>query len=219
MKKIWQLHKLYFVVYLIFVVLSAYILTQYNKTEIHLYFNSFYSEMADLFFQYLTYVGDGITIALITSLSLFISLRIALQIGLTGIISGAIAQILKKVVFGPTPRPSKYFSDLDIPLRYVEGVELHTAFSFPSGHTTAVFALTTSILLLLPKRNYDISLILIALLTGFSRIYLSQHFLSDVLLGSFIGILTALLVHSFIFSDKQLANKKLDNPLINLSKK
>lgn len=219
MKKVITAHRAFFITYLLFILLSSVVLFHYNKTEIHLFFNSIYNDFGDFFFYYLTYVGDGITLAFITIVALFMSKRIALQIGVTGIVSGAIAQLLKKVVFGPTPRPSKYFAELDIPLRYVEGVELHSSFSFPSGHTTAAFALATSILLVLPKKNLGFCLIILAILTGYSRIYLSQHFLADVLLGSVIGTSTALVVHFYLNSEKMLSKKSLDNPLINLSKK
>ncbi|MFT4755216.1 MAG: membrane-associated phospholipid phosphatase [Salibacteraceae bacterium] len=218
MKKTWQSHWIYFTIYMVFAVISCYYLLQFSKQEIHLFLNSFHRPFNDLFFKSITYIGDGITIVIIVLFSLFWSKRYALQIGLSGIVSGLIAQVLKKVVFGPTPRPSKYFNDLEIPLHYVKGVELHTVFSFPSGHATAVFALTTSILLNLHKKQGDLSLIILAILTAYSRIYLSQHFLSDVLFGSFIGITVALLVNKFLNNTYLRQKKTLDKPLINLMK-
>ena len=218
MRKVFRLHWLYFTIYVVFAAIAAYFLIQYNKQEIHSYLNALHQPVNDLFFKYITHIGDGFTIVIITILALFWSKKYALQIGLSGVISGLIAQILKKVVFGPTPRPSKYFGELDIPLYYIDGVELNTVFSFPSGHTTAIFSLTTSILLLLNKKQGDLALIILALLTAYSRVYLSQHFLSDILLGSFIGVSTALIIYKLLFNSELLQSEKFNHPLIKLKK-
>ena len=218
MKKIWTNHKVYFLLYFLFLGITALILFQYNKQEIHLYLNTFHHSILDIFNKYITYVGDGVTIALATVVLLFVNSKKALQVGISGVVSGIIAQFLKKVVFGPTPRPSAYFKKLDISLHYVEGVELHTAFSFPSGHTTAVFALVTSFVLVSKQKWVDLPLFLLALFAGYSRIYLSQHFLEDVFLGSIIGVTTSVVTYSILFNSKRFLNNKWDKPLINLHK-
>lgn len=219
MKKILSARKVYFILYGLFVVVSSISLLLFSKVEIHLYFNSLYTGFGDVVFKYLTHLGDGIALVLVTVLLLALNKRAAMQVALSGIISGIIAQVLKKLVFGPTPRPSRYFENLDIPLRYVDGVELHTVFSFPSGHSTAAFALMTSLLFIFPKRGLGVFWMLLALLTAYSRIYLSQHFLSDILLGSIIGVITAILINLYLNSSSVFSNKKWDKPLINLSKK
>jgi membrane-associated phospholipid phosphatase len=70
--------------------------------------------------------------------------------------------------------------------------------SFPSGHTTSVFAL--AVLLALNTNDKRISLIYLvtAIITGYSRIYLGQHFLADVVTGALIGMLSALLVYWYL---------------------
>jgi membrane-associated phospholipid phosphatase len=42
-----------------------------------------------------------------------------------------------------------------------------------------------------------LSLLVLAALGGYSRIYLSQHFLSDVCMGSIIGFITPCLIFYF----------------------
>ena len=55
-----------------------------------------------------------------------------------------------------------------------------------------------------------LSLLVIAALGGYSRVYLSQHFLSDVCVGSIIGFVAPCMVFYFIRNKlKQL--KKLNN--------
>jgi undecaprenyl-diphosphatase len=68
-------------------------------------------------------------------------------------------------------------------------------FSFPSGHATSGFIFYGLLIYLLSKTQikpvykYSISalLVMVALLIGFSRIYLRLHYLSDVIAGFCIG--------------------------------
>ena len=81
----------------------------------------------------------------------------------------------------------------NIVLPQVEGVHLHHYHSFPSGHTTAAFALFMTLCLLTDKKPLHFIYFILAALGGYSRIYLSQHFAIDVFAGSIIGVTGALL--------------------------
>jgi len=58
--------------------------------------------------------------------------------------------------------------------------------SFPSGHTSSWFALATVYSAKYPK--YAIPLYGAGVLVGLSRIYLGEHYPSDVLAGAIIGV-------------------------------
>lgn len=59
-------------------------------------------------------------------------------------------------------------------------------YSFPSGHTTASFAVVGVVLLRCRLITF-LPILLLAALIGFSRIYLRVHYLTDVLVGMLLG--------------------------------
>lgn len=60
--------------------------------------------------------------------------------------------------------------------------------SFPSGHTTAIFAVITPYIFFMPELAF--ALIPLALCVGLSRIYLCLHYPTDVIAGAILGITT-----------------------------
>lgn len=69
--------------------------------------------------------------------------------------------------------------------------------SFPSGHTCAAFAAAVSWLYTLPRPWMRRAGIALAVLMGFSRLYVGVHFPTDVLAGGLIGTLCAQAVRQF----------------------
>ena len=67
------------------------------------------------------------------------------------------------------------------------GIELSTDYCFPSGHTAITFC--AAAVLVIFYRAKAIPAVFVALLIGFSRIYLCEHYVSDVAAGIIIGSL------------------------------
>lgn len=108
------------------------------------------------------------------------------------LLSALVAQILKNLF--SMPRPKQFFPPGSYPY-FIKGVTGIGFASFPSGHATSIFALATLLAIFTKDRNIKIACLLGGVLVGYSRLYLGQHFLGDVLTGSCIGTITAVLIH------------------------
>ena len=69
-------------------------------------------------------------------------------------------------------------------------------FSFPSGHTTSITAITTDLFLLLKKRKY-LFIYAWAALVGASRVMLGVHTVYDVIAGFGLGIALTMIIWKY----------------------
>lgn len=79
--------------------------------------------------------------------------------------------------------------------------------SFPSGHTTNVFAAATAIFL--NHKKAGIAALVIASLVAFSRMYNAMHYPTDVLAGIVIGVGSAILVYYLVYPACEKGVKRL----------
>ncbi len=161
-----------------------------SKESIHLKMNTLHTPFLDVLMKYWTYLGDGLLLIILIAGLLMISFRHFFT-GITAFaIGGLTTQALKRLIFSDFPRPIKYFelAGKGNQLYLVEGVDLYDWLSFPSGHTSTAFALFFALALMTRSVITQAGLFLLALGVGYSRIYLSQHFLVDVVGGSFLGL-------------------------------
>ncbi|MCO4806056.1 MAG: phosphatase PAP2 family protein [Flavobacteriales bacterium] len=159
-----------------------------DKNALHIWFNQWHSSFGDTFFRYATHMAEGMMIGFMIFIILIYKVRYAVA-GLLGIVvSGLITQFLKRVVFNDHFRPSKVLEGI-ADLHFVDGVNLHRSFSFPSGHSTSAFALFFFLAYISPNKKLQGLCYALALITASSRVYLSQHFFEDVYVGSIMGTL------------------------------
>ncbi len=69
------------------------------------------------------------------------------------------------------------------------------AYGFMSSHAANSFAIATFAMLLIRHRALSVSLVIWALITCYSRIYLGVHYPGDVICGLSVGILSGILVY------------------------
>ncbi len=76
--------------------------------------------------------------------------------------------------------------------------------STSSVHSLCIFAVCTALSILF--RRYATLFFLIVIMVGISRLILTKHYLSDVILGAYIGIMSALVVNH-LYNIKLLTTK------------
>jgi len=81
-------------------------------------------------------------------------------------------------------------------------------FSFPSGHSSAAWALATPFIVTTRSRITRFLLILFAVLMSFSRVYCGAHFVSDVIFGGCIGYIISKQIYDNITAEKLMLNKE-----------
>jgi undecaprenyl-diphosphatase len=82
-------------------------------------------------------------------------------------------------------------------------------YGFVSSHATNSFNIALLSLLFFRKRWFTISIILWALIIGYSRIYLGVHYPGDVICGSILGTLIGWSIYNlYVLTDKKLLQNK-----------
>lgn len=187
---IYKKNRAFFIGYILLAILAFVVLFVLPKEEGHLFLNTWHNKPFDYTFRAFTVLGDGLFIISLAVL-LFIFKRRYLSLMIVGsyLLSGIPVQILKS--YFDAARPAVFLKGIDY-AHFVEGVELHNYNSFPSGHTASAFALVVILAVSLRNKWTGLMLLILATLVGYSRVYLNQHFLQDVLAGSLIGVLSGI---------------------------
>lgn len=193
-------HRWFFSFFFSWLVVGIIISLTNDKVELHYWFNQLNQPFLDRFMAFGTHLAEEISITIIALILLSYRVKDGLFVALTCIISSIVTQFFKRQVFNNHYRPSKVFEEFpEYALQFIEGVELHTRYSFPSGHTTAAFALCLSLAIVFNKKYVDFLLFTVALFIGYTRIYLSQHFFMDLVAGSFVGVSVTILIAKFFY--------------------
>jgi membrane-associated phospholipid phosphatase len=157
------------------------------KGDAVIWMNQNYSDLPNYFFKYITYLGDGIIFVPIILIALFIRYEIAITTAITGILLGIIIGVLKRQAFSHLSRPKTFLKDI-YELNFVDGVDVHGHFTFPSGHTATASAVGLLLALYIRKPLATAILASLAILVGISRVYLAQHFWVDITYGFLTGM-------------------------------
>ena len=178
-----------------------------GKEGSHLFLNSYHTPILDAFFKYLTHFGHGFIPILGFHLLLFVRYSWALGLGLSSLTMGIVVQTLKRGVFAADSRPGKFFQESILP--HIDGVDLMMNHSFPSGHSATGLCIAFMLAVFVRKTWFTYLMVLVGLLTAFSRVYISQHFVQDTVVGGWIGFVFAFLGYIFIihYADENSSSK------------
>lgn len=171
------------------------------------------SRRFDKYFSLLSLLGSvEITVGLTLILS-FLSLIRRHWLAIFGwllILPASLAEVFGKLVlYHPAPPIFLHRGKLltDLPSFYI-----HTDYSYPSGHMTrTIFIITVlSLMVIFSNKNSLFKFMGIALLLGFAflmgmtRVYLGEHWLSDVLGGGLLGLAAGFFASVLILPGKSL---------------
>ncbi len=153
--------------------------------------NSFFNFIMPL----ITNFGGFFGWALICVLIYFFGGRFGREVAVLGLVALILSNVLViflKIVVAE-PRPFLALSNVDL-------LTPESGSSFPSGHTASSFTAATIIGLKYhnktkgKKRWLIYPLLLFAIVVGFSRIYVGVHYPYDVIFGSLLGVMCALII-------------------------
>lgn len=184
----------------LFLITGLFYCTLSEKTELVILLAQKRTPLLNELFLFLTRFGEEhIFIALIVII-VFFSFRKALTLTIAG--AGTIVfSYLAKLIFSQ-PRPYTVLENMGKldKMGEITGYHFYHAYnSFPSGHTFSAFTLFTLLALFTRSGWMKLIYAITAVAAGFSRIYLGQHFVCDVVFGAFLGILTGLISYFLVF--------------------
>lgn len=203
LRYILHINRWFFIAYLYALIPVGIFQLIFSPEQLMRWVNTHNSPAADVFFTYATYLGDGNFMLFLIAVSLIWSRRIAIIGAVSFAITGLLTIFLKQVVFADALRPLKYFEHALWKPRLVEGLDIHSFNSFPSGHSMSAFALFTLLALIDKRKSRGWLWAVLAIIAAYSRVYLFQHFVIDVWVGSLIGTAVSVISYQMLMNSKQ----------------
>lgn len=160
------------------------------------------NDMLTPFFKGLTYLGNFGAIMILTCIVLMAvpkTRKLGMFCSAALIVNVIINNLILKNLIDRT-RPYEVIEGLKcIVIRPMDA-------SFPSGHTSASFSVSSVIFGETP-RHIGIAALTVAALIGFSRLYVGVHYPTDVVFGMLsgilIGLVTCAVCHKYVLKKKQ----------------
>ncbi len=188
----------FFVPFVLWAIAGVVLHFLYGKVALFRFINVRYSDFLNEFMSCVTWLGTAqliIPLLLVPMLSAryrnwwYFSLALACNVA-----PFLVLQVLKS--FFNMYRPMHYFEGNSW-IHILEPWERIFERSFPSGHSEGAFSLFCFLSLLLPSRYRVVGFLffVLAFLVGYSRVYLTAHFVEDVWAGSIVGVVVTTVVY------------------------
>ena len=139
----------------------------------------------DALAAHLTELGNGSVVGILALLLTMKYPNIAKRFLIITLLSGILIVGFKQ--FFSDPRPAGVLAQTDF---YIIG-DILKRYSFPSGHTTTAFAMAGFVMLTFSSLPLRISVLILAVIAGISRISVGAHWPEDILAGAPLGLLIA----------------------------
>ncbi|MBO9683331.1 MAG: phosphatase PAP2 family protein [Flavisolibacter sp.] len=190
-------------------IVALFILT-YGKVNSFLVINKYNSPQFDYVFKSWTYLGDGIIWIPLFLYVLFLKRDYFVVVLTALIICTLLTHLLKRVIYPDEFRPIVVLGEK---VRVIQGYYMNRQHSFPSGHTSTAFTLALLLVTIVKKNFWVYFFPVIAFFVGYSRVYLAQHFVTDVFAGMLVGIVSSylsLLIYEWFRKRKQKLEQEDD---------
>ena len=188
-------NRFFFLPYLLALAVVGVLQWVFTQEQLMQWINIRNSLLADQLFPYITYMGDGAFFVVFCLILLIYNRRIGLMAFASFALSSLTSLFLKTIVFPNSPRPLLYFEHSTFEYHIIKGLDIHSYNSFPSGHTTTAFAMFSLLAFLDKRKERSLVYITLAILTGYSRVYLFQHFVEDAYVGSIVGTISSIIIY------------------------
>lgn len=205
--------RMFFIPYLVVLAACLIVKLTYSREEIYFAVNSHNYPMADALAPYFTDLGNGWTTVALAAILLLFNYGKSFLMAVTYAVTSILAQIIKHIF--DAPRPKLYFKDQLLHIHFVKGVDILSLHSFPSGHTVTAFSTAVLITYWCKNKLWGLPLLVLAIIVGYSRMYLSEHFFEDVTAGSVIGVITTVFLIGWLAGRDFLKSPKWNRGLIN----
>ena len=186
---------LFFGLYALALLVVGILQLRYSQEQLMQWVNYRNTEAADVVFTYLTNMGDGAFSVVVGLILLIYNWRIGVMAFASFALAALSSLFLKTMVYPNSLRPLKFFEHSTYEYHIIKGLDIYSYNSFPSGHTTTAFALFSLLAFADPQKNRGWFWLLLGILTGYSRVYLFQHFVEDAYAGSLVGTIASIIIY------------------------
>jgi membrane-associated phospholipid phosphatase len=174
-----------FIIAIILLASSAF----WGRIPVFLFLNRDFGTIADTVLFGFTYLAEGwMWIPYLIIVGWFFKKDKAIIV-YSFVVSTLLTQIPKLLLFPNITRPIASGIAPNL-MHTVKGVTIHQLSSFPSGHTATAFTIFLLTIYIFDRTKMILIGLLYAMLCGYSRIYLGQHFPMDVGGGIIVAIMT-----------------------------
>lgn len=189
--------KTYLITLAVLLITGLLITVFYSEAFVLFLINNHHSFLMNVFFINYTFLGDGVfALCLIILLHFWFNKKHMAKLTLLSfLLCGFIVQLIKNSTRLPGIKlyfePGRYYN-------FIDDISIINTNSFPSGHTATAFALAAVFVLTLRNKKLHLPVLGAAVLVAYSRIYLTQQSLTDVIAGAFIGTLSTVVCYYLV---------------------
>lgn len=152
-------------------------------------------ELIDKGFIYISYLGEAYLFIVVALIIYWLFNKKWAYKFVTAFLASAVVVSVMKVLI-KRPRPYQESADIKSIGKPAHEAYGEQSYSFPSGHSSTAASITTGVLKETKNVFLWVLLILNIILIPFSRLYLGQHYLSDVIMGVILGVLIVLTIYA-----------------------